>query len=161
MTASLSRPVSSLSLVTSCCHRFRFGYCPTGLVLLFEVGVRPPHDGMMRRMGRYNLGDALAANQRQDRRSLRTHSTRRPREDIFLPKQNALFPCVQLLRRRFRQPQEARFCPRASGTRYRRPTSGAEPRPGAWRPRRWLDVPRAVAPPVCPRLSATSISCSG
>src|SRR6516164_8350999 len=61
----------------------------TGLSLLFEVGIRPPHDGM-RRMGRYNLWDGLAANQRQDRRSLRTHPTRRPREDIFLPKQNAL-----------------------------------------------------------------------
>src|SRR6516162_5360089 len=45
----------------------------------------------MRRMGRYNLTDGLAAIQRQDRRSLRTHPThRRPREDIFLPKQNAL-----------------------------------------------------------------------
>ena len=62
----------------------------TGLSLLFEVGIRPPHDGM-RRMGRYNLWDGLAANQRQDRRSLRTHPTRRPREDIFLPKQNRYF----------------------------------------------------------------------
>src|SRR5262249_21432427 len=35
------------------------------------------------------------------------------------------------------------------------------PRPGAWRPRRWRDVPRAVEPPVCPRPSATTISCSG
>src|SRR5215467_12821638 len=72
---------------------------PTGLVLLFEVGARPPHDGM-RRMGRYDLWDGLAAHQRQDRRSLRTHPTRRPREDIFLPKQNALSPCLQFLRRR-------------------------------------------------------------
>ena len=31
-----------------------------GLLLLFEVGVRPPHDGM-RRMGRPNLSGALAA----------------------------------------------------------------------------------------------------
>ena len=84
VTASLSRPVSSSGLMTSCCHPV-----PTGLVLLFEVGARPPHDGM-RRMGRYNLRDGLAANQQQDRRSLRTHPTRRPREDIFLPKQNAL-----------------------------------------------------------------------
>ena len=34
--------------------------CHTGLSLLFEVGVRPPHDGM-RRMGRPNLWGALAA----------------------------------------------------------------------------------------------------
>src|SRR6266851_4125980 len=78
----------------------------TGLLLLFEVGVEPPHDGM-RRMGRHNLPGALAADQRQDRRTLRTHPTRRPREDIFLPEQNALSPCLQCsrdLRRRFRQP---------------------------------------------------------
>src|SRR5712692_9774878 len=98
----------------------------------------------MRRMGRYNLSGALAAGQRQDRRTIRTHPTRRPREDIFLPEQNALSPCLQFLRRRFRQPQEPRRCPCSSGTRYRRPTSGAEPRPGAWRPRRWLDVSRAA-----------------
>src|SRR5436190_9891818 len=48
---------------------------------------KPPHDGM-RRMGRYNLSGVLAADQRQDRRSLRTPPTRRPREDIFLPEQN-------------------------------------------------------------------------
>ena len=55
---------------------------PTGLLLLFEVGAEPPHDGM-RRMGRYNLSGALAAGWRQGRRTLRTHPTRRPREDIF------------------------------------------------------------------------------
>ena len=33
----------------------------TELVLLFEVGVRPPHDGV-RRMDWFNLSDALAAN---------------------------------------------------------------------------------------------------
>src|SRR5712671_7930205 len=37
----------------------------------------------MRRMGRYNLSGALATDERQDRRTLRTHPTRRPREDIF------------------------------------------------------------------------------
>ena len=37
-----------------------------------------------------NLNRALAANQRRDRGTLRTHPIRRPREDIFLPKQNAL-----------------------------------------------------------------------
>src|SRR6266852_9851724 len=37
----------------------------------------------MRRMGRYNLSGALAADERQDRRTLRTPPTRRPREDIF------------------------------------------------------------------------------
>src|SRR6516162_1951958 len=44
----------------------------------------------MRRMGRLNLSGALAADSRQDQRTLRTHPTRRPRGDIFLPKQNAL-----------------------------------------------------------------------
>src|SRR3979411_3259364 len=66
----------------------------TGLSLLFEVGVTPPHDGM-RRMERYNLSSALAAGQRPDRRTLRTHPTRRPREDIFLPEQNASSPCLR------------------------------------------------------------------
>src|SRR5216683_3480638 len=65
---------------------------PHGLLLLFEVGAKPPHDGM-RRMGRCNLWGALATGQRQDRQTLRTHPTRRPREDIFLPEQNALSPC--------------------------------------------------------------------
>jgi hypothetical protein len=77
-----------------------------GLLLLFEVGAEPPHDGM-RRMERYNLSGALAAGRRQDRRTLRTHPTRRPREDLFLPEQNALSPYLQfscVLRRRFRQP---------------------------------------------------------
>src|SRR5437868_12511165 len=48
--------------------------------------VRPPHDGL-RRMGRYNLTGALAAGQQQDRQTLRTPPTRRPREDILLPEQ--------------------------------------------------------------------------
>src|SRR4249920_1678795 len=43
--------------------------------------------------GGNNLNHALAANQRQERETLRTHPTRRPREDIFLPEQNALSPC--------------------------------------------------------------------
>jgi hypothetical protein len=124
---------------------------------------KPPHDGM-RRMGRYNLWGALAAGQRQDQPTLRTHPTRRPREDILLPEQNALSPCLQysgVLRRWFRQPQERRRCPSSSGTRCHRPTSGAEPRPGAWRPRRWLDVSRAAEPPACPTPSATTIYCHG
>jgi hypothetical protein len=41
-------------------------------------------------MGRLNLCDALAAGQQQDLPTLRTHPTRRPREDIFLPGQNSL-----------------------------------------------------------------------
>jgi len=41
-------------------------------------------------MGRYNLSSALAADRRQDRRTIRTRPTRRPREDIFLPVQNGL-----------------------------------------------------------------------
>src|SRR5258707_3544741 len=52
----------------------------------------------MRRMERYNLWGALAADQWQDRRALRTHPTRRPRGDIFLPEQNALSPCRHFLR---------------------------------------------------------------
>ena len=50
-----------------------------GLVLLFEVGTWPPHDGF-RRMGRFNLWSVLADDGRQGLRSLRTHLTRRPRE---------------------------------------------------------------------------------
>ena len=41
-------------------------------------------------MRRFNLTGALAAGQRQDLATLRTHPTRRPREDIFLPEQNSL-----------------------------------------------------------------------
>jgi len=61
MTASLSRPMSSLTLITSYrrCLALRLT-CHTGLSLLFEVGVRPPHDGM-RRMRRLNLSDAVTA----------------------------------------------------------------------------------------------------
>jgi hypothetical protein len=55
-------------------------------------------------MERFNLWGALAAGQWQGRPTLRTHPTRRPREDIFLPEQNPLSPCRQFLRRRFRQP---------------------------------------------------------
>src|SRR5690349_17819587 len=48
----------------------------------------------MRRMGRSNLSGALAVDWPQDRRTLRTHPTRRPREDVFLPEQNPLSPSV-------------------------------------------------------------------
>jgi hypothetical protein len=41
-------------------------------------------------MRRFNLSGALAADQQQDLPTLRTHPTRRPREDIFLPEQNSL-----------------------------------------------------------------------
>jgi hypothetical protein len=59
--ASLSRPMSSLALIASYRRRLALGLtCHTGLSLLFEVGVRPPHDGI-RRMGRPNLWGALAA----------------------------------------------------------------------------------------------------
>src|SRR6266496_1586407 len=43
--------------------------------------------------GGNNLNRALAANQRPERGTLRTHPTRRPREDIFLPEQNSLSAC--------------------------------------------------------------------
>src|SRR4051794_25272782 len=104
------RLVSSFALATSCVTRL----CSFTLRLTMPHGAlaslrgrpEPPHDGI-RRMGRYNLSGALAAGQRQDRRTLRTHPTRRPREDIFPPEQNALSPRLQfhgVLRRRFRQP---------------------------------------------------------
>ena len=65
----LSRPVSSSGLITSRCHRFALRLLmPTGLWLLFEVGAKPPHDGM-RRMGRYNLRDGLAVH-------IKTHEIR-------------------------------------------------------------------------------------
>jgi hypothetical protein len=163
MAASLSRPVSRPALITSCSPFCAGADDATRGSRFSSRSAKPPHDGM-RRMGRYNLSGALAADQRQDRRPLRTHPTRRPREDIFLPEQNGLSPCLQfswVLRRRFRQPWERRRCPCSSGTRYRRPRSGAEPQPGAWRPRRWRDVSRAVEPPAGPTPSATTISCSG
>ena len=50
----------------------------------------------------------------KDRPTLQTHPTRRPREDVFLPEQTALFPCRQVLRSRFRQPQEPRRRPASS-----------------------------------------------
>ena len=153
-----------LALKTSCRHPLRSGpMIPHGALASLRGRCRPPHDGM-RRMGRNNLTGALAADRRQVRRTLRTHLTHRPREDIFLPEQNGLSPRLQftcVLRRRLRQPQEPRRCPCSSGTRYRRSTSGVEPRPGAWRPRRWLDASRAAAPPGCPTLSATTIYCRG
>jgi IstB-like ATP binding protein len=58
-------------------------------VLLFEVGISPPHDGF-RRIGWFNLSGVLADDGRQGLRSLRTHLTHRPREDILLPEQNSL-----------------------------------------------------------------------
>src|SRR5215831_16227827 len=102
--------MSSLALITSYRRRLALRLtCHTGLSLLFEVGVRPPHDGM-RRMGRPNLSGALAADQRQDQQPLRTHPTRRPREDIFLPKQNALISLTAVFLHSpaggVRQPQE-------------------------------------------------------
>jgi hypothetical protein len=46
--------MSSLALIASYRRRLALGLtCHTGLSLLFEVGVRPPHDGI-RRMGRPN-----------------------------------------------------------------------------------------------------------
>jgi hypothetical protein len=160
-SASLSRPVSSPAFITTC-------RCPFSFRLVTQHGAlaslrgrhKPPHDGM-RRMGRYNLSGVLAADRRQDRRTLRTHPTRRPREDIFLPEQNALSPCLQysgVLHRWFRQPRERRRCPSSSGNRCHRPTSGAEPRPDAWRLRRSLDASRAAEPSGCPTPSTTTIS---
>jgi hypothetical protein len=64
-----------------------------GLVLLFEVGTWPPHDGF-RRMGRFNLCSVLADDGRQGLRTLRTHPTYRPREDSFLPEQKLAEPLI-------------------------------------------------------------------
>ena len=64
-----------------------------GLVLLFEVGTWPPHDGF-RRMGRFNLCSVLADDGRQGLRTLRTHLTHRPREDTFLPEQKLAEPLI-------------------------------------------------------------------
>jgi hypothetical protein len=60
-----------------------------GLVLLFEVGTWPPHDGV-RRMGWFNHWSVLADDGRQGLRTSRTHLIRRPRGDTFLPEQNPL-----------------------------------------------------------------------
>ena len=77
-----------LALIYSCSHPFALRLImPHGALASLRGRRQPPHDGM-RRMGRYNLRGALTAGQRQDRRTLRTRPTRRPREDIFLPKQN-------------------------------------------------------------------------
>ena len=98
MAASLSRPVSSSALITSCRHPFALQLMmPHGALASLRGRRKPPHDGM-RRVGRYNLRDGLAADQRQDQPTLRTHPTRRPRGDIFLPEQNALSPCRHFLR---------------------------------------------------------------
>jgi hypothetical protein len=52
--------MSSLALITSYRRALALRLtCHTGLSLLFEVGVRPPHDGM-RKMGRPNLWGDLA-----------------------------------------------------------------------------------------------------
>src|SRR6516162_694525 len=152
--------MSSLALITSYRRRLALRLtCHTGFSLLFEVGARPPHDGM-RRIGRPNLSGALAADKRQDQPALRTHPTRHPREDIFLPKQNALISltvvaCV--LRGWLTQPQEPRCRPCSTGTRYHRPTSGAELQPDAWRPRLSLDASRVAGPLARPMPSATTI----
>jgi hypothetical protein len=53
--------MSRLDLMTSYRRRVALRLtCHTRLSLLFEVGDRPPHDGI-RRMRRPNLSDALAA----------------------------------------------------------------------------------------------------
>ena len=96
-SSSLSRPASSSGLMTSCCHPFcapaddatrgsRFSSrSASGRLMIGWEG-----------WGGNNLKGALAANQRQDRETLRTHPIRRPREDIFLPEQNALSPRLGL-----------------------------------------------------------------
>ena len=98
MAASLSRPVSSSALITSCRHPFALQLMmPHGALASLRGRRKPPHDGM-RRMGGTICRAPFAADRRQGRRPLRTHPTRRPRGDIFLPEQNALSPCRHFLR---------------------------------------------------------------
>ena len=56
IAANVKPRVDNLIPLPPCARRT----CHTGLSLLFEVGVRPPHDGM-RRMRRLNLSDAVTA----------------------------------------------------------------------------------------------------
>jgi hypothetical protein len=138
----------------------RFGsLVNTRLSLLFEVGVRPPHDGM-RRMGRPNLSGTLAADcgRISGRYELtppvvpvRTFFRRSRTRDLL----DGGFSCV--LRGGFTQPQEPWCSPCSTGTRYHRPTSGAELQPDAWRPRRSLDASHVAGPLARPMPSATTI----
>src|SRR5216684_9245261 len=61
--------------------------------------------------GGNNLNRALAAHQRQERGTLRTHPTHRPREDIFLPEQNALAACLRSAGSRNRRNRGAALAP--------------------------------------------------
>jgi hypothetical protein len=92
------------ALITSCRYPFRSGYKRhTGLLLLFEVGAKPPHDGM-RRDGEVQSVGRPCHWSAAGSADLTNSPHPSPREDIFLPKQNPLPPCRQFFRRRFSQP---------------------------------------------------------
>ena len=95
----------------------RWRIASQGFVLLFEVGTWPPHDGF--RTG-VQSSARFADDGRQGLRPLRTHLTRRPREDTFLPKQNSLTSYPR--RRQFMQLKG-------------RPRSCTRPRAAAMKPR--------------------------
>src|SRR5215469_6933177 len=113
-------------------------------------------------MGRPNLSGALAAdlaagsaaatNSPHPSSPWGHFSAEAERVDLLL---EGGFSCV--LRGGFRQPQEPWCCPCSTGTRYHRPTSGAERQPDAWRPRRSLDASRVAGPLARPMPSATTI----
>ena len=126
--ASLSRPVSSLGLhaVTLLALRLMM---PHGALASLRGRRKPPHDGM-RRVGRYNLRDGLAADRRQDRQTLRTHPTRRPREDIFLPEQNALSACLHSAASRNRRNRSAALAPAELATVNPHPVQNHSQAPG-------------------------------
>src|SRR5215831_8861589 len=117
----------------------------------------------MRRMGRYNLSGVLAAERRQDRRSLRTHPTRRPREDNL----SAEAECVISLPTIFLRspPVQATVGVAALCLLQRNslPSTHIRCRTTARRlaTQRWPDVSRAAGPPAGPTLSATTIYCRG
>ena len=97
----MSVPGASLSRHSSRAILLRLAFSPVllgrrwqmtsqGLVLLFEVGTWPPHDGF-RRMGWFNLWSALADDGREGlRSSTNSPHPSSPVRTPFLPEQNSL-----------------------------------------------------------------------
>src|SRR6266851_4223460 len=109
--------------------------------------------------GGNNLNRALAANQRPERGTLRTHPTRRPREDIFLPEQNALSPLPAVFLRSPPPVQTQATVRTAALSFFQRNSLPIDPHPVQNHSQAPGD--RAAGRPVCPTPSATTISCSG